>query len=58
MVKENKAAIRTRTPEEADEFGGLPGPVVRPHGHELTMPQPTQAIVSLNMKVCGLFSLI
>jgi hypothetical protein len=51
MVKESKAAIKTWTAEEAEEFGGLPGPVVRPQGPESNMAPPRQAIVSLNMKV-------
>ncbi len=56
MVKEARAAIKTWTPEEAEEYGGLPGPVVRTHGNEINQPQPTQAIVSLNMKVMSYFS--
>jgi hypothetical protein len=51
MVKESKAAIKTRTAAEAKEYGGLPGPVVRPQGDENDKPPPRQAIVSLNMKV-------
>ncbi len=51
MVKESKAAIKTWTAEEAEEYGGLPGPVVRPQGDENNKAPPRQAIVSLNMKV-------
>ena len=50
MVKESKAAIKTWTAEEAEEYGGLPGPVIRPAA-EIEKPPPRQAIVSLNMKV-------
>ncbi|KAL3791862.1 hypothetical protein ACHAW5_002913 [Stephanodiscus triporus] len=49
-VEESKAAIKTRTVEEAEEYGGLPGPVIRP-ADENDKPPPRQAIVSLNMKV-------
>ncbi len=51
LVKDNFASIKTRTVEQAREYGGMPGPVVRPAENYVEMSKPTQAIVSLNMKV-------
>jgi len=49
LVKDGKAGINTRRAEDAEEYGGDPGPVIRPTDN-LNMPAPKQAIVSLNMK--------
>ena len=53
LVNKLSAAIKMRTMEEAEEYGGLPGPVIRPHINEFDIDKttPRQAIVSLNMKV-------
>ena len=37
--------------KEAEEFGGMPGPVILPKNDEASIPTPKQAIVALNMKV-------
>ena len=50
LVKESKGAIRVRSVKEAEEYGGVPGPVIAPHTNE-EPKVPTQAIVSLSMKV-------
>jgi len=51
LVKKGTAGIAVRTEQEAKEFGGVPGPVVRAcapkEGHN---PVPKQAIVALNMR--------
>ncbi|KAL7541869.1 hypothetical protein ACHAXR_011312 [Thalassiosira sp. AJA248-18] len=49
-VKQGQAGIKTRSLEEAKEFGCMPGPVVRPTSSS-EPKTPKQAIVSLNMKV-------
>ena len=51
LVKESRAGIQARSAKEAAEYGGEPGPVIRPMGEQPDMPPPRQAIVSLNMKV-------
>ena len=53
LVKDSLAGIKNRSVEEAKEFGGLPGPVIRPEKNMDGdgIARPTQAIVSLNMKV-------
>lgn len=51
LVKESLAGIRSRSVEEAKEFGGTPGPQIRPTREEVDMSPPRQAIVALNMKV-------
>lgn len=52
LVKTGKAGIRARSAKEAEEYGGMPGPVIQPHNKEKSqIPTPSQAIVSLNMKV-------
>ena len=51
LVKKGDAGIGIRTEEEAKEWGGVPGPVVRAiptNGHK--HPPSKQAIVSLNMQ--------
>jgi len=50
LVKESQAGIKARSAKEVEEFGGMPGPVVRPEKTGPDMPTPKQAIVSLNMK--------
>mmetsp|Transcript_25795 Transcript_25795/g.47431 ORF Transcript_25795/g.47431 Transcript_25795/m.47431 type:complete len:416 (-) Transcript_25795:133-1380(-) len=50
LVKEGFSGIRARTAEEAEEFGGDPGPVIRPIKDGVDPGVPKQAIVSLNMK--------
>mmetsp|Transcript_14434 Transcript_14434/g.31293 ORF Transcript_14434/g.31293 Transcript_14434/m.31293 type:complete len:421 (-) Transcript_14434:205-1467(-) len=50
LLKEGFAGIKTRTAEEVEEFGGLPGPAIRPESEIPKMKPPSQAIVSLNMK--------
>lgn len=57
LVKESQAGIKARSAEEVEEFGGMPGPVVRPERTGEKMPTPKQAIVSLNMKVRILLNL-
>ena len=51
LVKKGTAAIHLRDEDEAEKYGGMPGPVVRafPKG---TTPCPRQSIVALNMQVC------
>jgi len=51
LVKETKAGIRNRTVKEAEEFGGMPGPVIVPTTDEGDKIPPKQAIVALTMKV-------
>lgn len=55
LIKENKASIEVRDAEQAEEFGGEPGPVIRPLAHNGGAGDnpPRQAIVALNMKVSG-----
>ncbi|KAL7463323.1 hypothetical protein ACHAXS_003705 [Conticribra weissflogii] len=52
LVKNGVAGIKVRTSEESEEYGLPPGPVIIPieEGSDHTR-HPTQAIVSLNMKV-------
>lgn len=54
LIKENKACIEARDAETAEEFGVVPGPVIRPlNSHNMPnegVPS-RQAIVSLNMRV-------
>lgn len=50
LVKEGFSGVRARSLEEAEEYGGVPGPVVRPVKDGEKMPPPKQAILSLNMK--------
>jgi len=56
LVKETQAGIRNRTVKEAEEFGGMPGPVIAPKREEASVPTPKQAIVALNMKVSDIVS--
>lgn len=53
LVKDSLAGIKARSIEEAREYGGVPGPVIRPEKNRdgVKIATPTQAIVSLNMKV-------
>ena len=54
LVKDSLAGIKARSVEEARECGDVPGPVIRPEKTQDvsdTIGKPTQAIVSLNMKV-------
>jgi len=50
LVKEGFSGIRARSAEEAEECGGMPGPVIRPIKDGERLPPPNQAILSLNMK--------
>lgn len=50
LVKEGFSGIRTRSADDAEEFGLEPGPVLRPIKEGVDPGQPRQAIVSLNMK--------
>lgn len=51
LVKTGDAGIRARSAKEAEEYGGMPGPVIQPHDNDVNVTAPKQAIVSLNMKV-------
>ena len=51
LVKETQAGIRNRTVKEAEEFGGMPGPVIVPTTDKGDKIPPKQAIVALSMKV-------
>jgi len=50
LVKEGYSGIKSRSLEEAKEYGGQPGPHVRPVKDDPEMKNYRQAIVSLNMK--------
>lgn len=55
LVKNNKAGIRVRSAEKAEELGGAgPGPVAytidKADASNVNMPPPRQAIVALSMK--------
>mmetsp|Transcript_13521 Transcript_13521/g.23719 ORF Transcript_13521/g.23719 Transcript_13521/m.23719 type:complete len:417 (-) Transcript_13521:515-1765(-) len=49
LLKEGKAGIKARSAEDVEEYGGEPGPAIRPYENH-DMGPPKQAIVSLNMK--------
>jgi len=51
LVNKTKAGIRNRTVKEAEEFGGMPGPVIVPKNDTGDKIPPKQAIVALSMKV-------
>ena len=50
LVKFSEAGMGVRSVEEAEKYGGVPGPVIRPIPDEVNHPLPKQAIVRLDMK--------
>lgn len=51
LVKQGEASIKARSAEDAEEYGGVPGPAIRAMPRSSNISTHSQAIVSLNMKV-------